>query len=141
MRHVDVGYARVGVHEWGDERAIPFVVVGSGAHVAQIATPLVAAGFRVLALAVAATFAGDAVDLVRDAIDELEVVRLVLMGGSLALAYAFRNPADVCALVHTGGAVDQQARDALADHDIPLLEAGTAPNGEQIAGWLVDQGI
>jgi pimeloyl-ACP methyl ester carboxylesterase len=180
VRQVDVGYARVAVHEWGDEAGVPIVfwhALGrgtSGADVGTIAPALTNAGFRVIGIdgpgfgrssrLPADRYELDAlVELLRDVVDELELVRLVAMGhswgGAVAVAYAATHPGDVCGLVlldsgHidyadlratvTGDGVQDWARrgmlqrlsprwPVLDEHGIPtlLLLATAPPHGDQ----------
>lgn len=120
MREVHAAGARVAVREWGPEsggQVFFWHALGpaaSGEAVAEAAPPLVARGFRVLAVDAPGFGASPALpperyeldpllDLVGAIADELGLDRFVLMGhswgGSIAVHFAARHPERVTSLV------------------------------------------
>jgi pimeloyl-ACP methyl ester carboxylesterase len=120
MRLVDLGDAKLAVHEWGEPDGIPLLFwhalgpLGSGAELGEIAPALADAGFRPIAidgpgfgrsplLPPERYATASLVALVHRLVDELELDRPCVMGhswgGVVALSYAACHPEDVRALV------------------------------------------
>ena len=157
------------VHEWGRRDDVPVVFWHTAASLPElraVAPVLAAAGFHVLALPAEQVEVAPLVDLLHELLDVRELDRPVLVGrsrcGAVALGYAAAHPEDVRALVllDDGHLDDGAAWSAVAAHEIPtllLVVAGSAPAarvphgevrqvagahlGEEIAAWLVDQGL
>jgi pimeloyl-ACP methyl ester carboxylesterase len=120
MKLVDLGDAKLAVHEWGERDGVPLVFwhalgpLASGAELGEIAPVLADAGFRPIAidgpgfgrsplLPPDRYETASLVALVHRFVDEFELDRPVLMGhswgGVVALSYAASHPDDVRALV------------------------------------------
>ena len=132
------------VHEWGAHGDVPLILWRADGEPAsrELARRLVAAGFRVVDVTEeAGEEAARAAERLDDLLDDRELDRPVLAGwargSAVAVAYALAHPDDVRAVVLIDGTAD------------PLVEAPTllttahddAALADDIAGWLVDQGL
>jgi 3-oxoadipate enol-lactonase len=122
---------------------------GTGAGIWKRQIPALAAGFRVIAYDLRGSGASEvtpgpySIDLLaedlRALVDELALGRVALvahsMGGSIALAYAARYPADVSALVGIGAPAEfpDQARAGLAARAETVEAGGMAAVAETVA--------
>jgi pimeloyl-ACP methyl ester carboxylesterase len=157
------------VHEWGRRDDVPLVfwhTDASRAELRTIAPVLASAGFHVLALPADQDAVPALVDQLNELLDKRELDRPVLVGrsrcGAVALGYAAAHPEDVRALVLLDDPhLEDTAWPTVAVHKIPTFllfaaepppPASAVPHGEvkrvaraglgdEIAGWLVEQGL
>jgi pimeloyl-ACP methyl ester carboxylesterase len=156
------------VHEWGRRDDVPLVfwhADASRAELRAVAPVLAGAGFHVLALPAEQEGVAALVDQLNELLDKRELDRPVLVGrsscGAVALGYAAAHPDDVRALVLLDdGHPGDKAWPTIAAHEIPTLllfaaeprpvaavahgevrRVARAGLGDEIAAWLVDQGL
>jgi pimeloyl-ACP methyl ester carboxylesterase len=138
------------VHEWGRRDDVPLLAAGT--ELREVAPAIADAGFHVLAVDGRRSGRLESlVELLHDLVDERDLERPALMGHSwgaaIVVRYAVAYPQDLRALVLLGsGHADHGDLSVVDEHDIPTLLLPTtgpprAQLGDQIAVWLVEQGL